>query len=98
MKKKSDKKYMNWFPILGALILGLVLGAVLYSVADTEEVDIETCSDLLAEEVFEGQEFECNVVESAEESNSTAAQAPSVKVGKRCKLHISKGVRLTCSF
>ena len=98
MKKKRDKKHFNWFAFVGIFIIGLVIGGGAYSILGSEEISVETCSDLITEEVFEGQEFECTVLESTEESNSSIAAAPSVKVGKRCKLHISKGVKLTCSF
>ena len=96
MKRKRGKD--NWIMIISALLIGMAIGIGVYGFIDAEEVSVETCSDLLADEVFEGQEFECNVIESAEESNDTAFLGPSVNVGKRCRLHISKGVKLTCEF
>jgi hypothetical protein len=64
----------------------------------SEPASVEACSNLFAEEVFEDQDFECGVLNEAGTDNSSIARGPSVKVGKNCKVHISKCVKLSCSF
>jgi hypothetical protein len=39
-----------------------------------------------------------NIAGEIEETNTEYAAGPSVKVGKSCRLHISKGIKLTCKF